>query len=312
MRLPSLGYIAGAARASFARFPLMLTCALVAAACAVTSVEMDGDDSRFGNLLITAHLGIALFFALAAAAETGRWSRGTRLSANIVGVIALFVYYATLPDRFSAAAPRFLQLDLGVLLLCAFLPFTRGFHNGFWQYNRTLFLRFLTALLYSAVIYLGLALALLALDKLIGLDIPDHCYMWLLFVVVFVFNTWVFLGGIPRDIAALESVSDYPRSLKVFAQYILIPLVVVYLTILIIYLFKIIITTVWPSGWIGWMVSSVAVVGIVALLLVWPVAGHRENRWVATYTRWFHIEPWSRSNGWVLLAGERNSAPARS
>ena len=289
MRLPSLGYIAGAARASFARFPLMLTCALVAAACAVTSVEMDGDDSAFVNLMATAHLGIALFFALTAAAETGRWPRRMRLSANIVAVIALGVYYASLPDRFSPAAGRFLQLDLGVLLLCAFLPFTRGFHNGFWQYNRTLFLRFLTALLYSAVIYLGLALALLALDKLIGLDIPDHCYMWLLFVVVFVFNTWVFLGGIPRDIAALESVSDYPRSLKVFAQYILIPLVVVYLTILIIYLFKIIVTTVWPSGWIGWMVSSVAVVGIVALLLVWPVAGHRENRWVATYTRWFFI-----------------------
>jgi len=79
MRLPSLGYIAGAARASFARFPLMLTCALVAAACAVTSVEMDGDDSAFVNLMATAHLGIALFFALTAAAETGsRWVCTTR------------------------------------------------------------------------------------------------------------------------------------------------------------------------------------------------------------------------------------------
>jgi len=37
------------------------------------------------------------------------------------------------------------------------------------------------------------------------------------------------------------------------------------------------------------MVSSVAVVGILALLLVWPVANRTENRWVATYTRWFFI-----------------------
>lgn len=289
MRLPSIGYIVGEARASFARFPLMLTCALVAAACAIVTVEVDGDDSAFVNLMITAHLGIALFFAITAASETHRWPRSTRLGANTLAVIGLAAYYASLPDRFGIAAGRFLQLDLGVLLLCAFLPFARGHHNGFWQYNRTLFLRFLTALLYSAVIYLGLALALVAIDRLIGLSIPDHSYFWLLFVIAFVFNTWVFLGGVPRDIAGLESAEDYPRGLKVFAQYILIPLVVVYLTILTVYLFKIIVTTVWPSGWIGWMVSSVAVVGIVALLLVWPVAGQSENRWVATYTRWFFI-----------------------
>jgi hypothetical protein len=289
MRLPSVGYIAGEARASFARFPLMLACALVAATCAIITVEVDGDDSRFVNLMITAHLGIALFFALATAAETNRWTRSTRISANAAAVIGLFAYHASLPDRFGAAAGRFLQLDLGVLLLCAFLPFLRGHHNGFWQYNRTLFLRFLTAVLYSAVIYLGLALALLAIDRLIGLSIPDHSYIWLLCVVAFVFNPWVFLGGVPRDIAMLESVTTYPRGLKVFAQYILIPLVVVYLAILTIYLFKVVITTVWPSGWIGWMVSSVAVVGIVALLLVWPVAGQREDRWVGTYTRWFFI-----------------------
>jgi hypothetical protein len=188
------------------------------------------------------------------------------------------------------AVTRFLQLNVGLHLLAAFLPFARGgSHNGFWQYNRALLLRFLTALLYSAVVYLGLALALLALDRLLGLPIPEKSYLWLLIVTLFVFNTWVFIGGVPRDIAGLESVTDYPRALKVFAQYILIPLVAIYLAILTIYLFKVIVTAVWPSGWIGWMVSSVAVVGILALLLVWPVANRIENRWVATYTRWFFI-----------------------
>ena len=290
MKLPSIQYLAGEARTSLARFPLALTAALVAAVCGIIATEVD-NEAAFVRVMVTAQLGLPLFFALAVAAESNRWSRPVRVALNAVAVVALFAYHATLPDHMDAgAATRFVQLNVGLHLLAAVLPFVRGgCHNGFWQYNRALFMRFLTALLYSAVVYLGLALALLALDRLLGVPLPDRVYLWLLIATLFVFNTWVFLGGVPRDIAALESVTEYPRALKVFAQYILIPLVVIYLTILTVYLFKVIVTAVWPSGWIGWMVSSVAVVGILALLLVWPVAKSVENRWVATYTRWFFI-----------------------
>ena len=290
MKLPSLQYLAGEARTSFARFPLVMTAALAAAASGIAATEVDSE-AAFVRVMVTAQLGLPLFFALAAAAESNRWPRLTRVVLNAVAVVALFAYHSTLPDHVDpGVTTRFLQLNVGLHLLAAILPFVRGGrHNGFWQYNRTLFLRFLTALLYSAVVYLGLALALLALDKLLGLPIPERAYLWLLIVVLFVFNTWLFLGGVPRDIAGLESVADYPRALKVFAQYILIPLVAIYLAILTVYLLKVIATAVWPSGWIGWMVSGVAVVGILALLLVWPVANRIENRWVATYTRWFFI-----------------------
>jgi hypothetical protein len=271
----------------------MMTAALVAAVCGIIATEVD-NEAPFVRVMMTAQLGLPLFFALAVAAESNRWGRSLRAALNVVGVVGLVAYHSTLPDLMDQVAvgvvTRFVQLNVGLHLLAAFLPFARGgSHNGFWQYNRALFLRFLTALLYSAVVYLGLALALLALDRLLGLPIPDHSYLWLLIVTLFVFNTWVFLGGVPRDIAGLESLTDYSRALRVFAQYILIPLVAIYLAILTIYLFKVIATAVWPSGWIGWMVSSVAVVGILALLLVWPVANRTENRWVATYTRWFFI-----------------------
>ena len=293
MKLPSVQYLTGEALASFRRVPLAMTAALVAAICGIIATEVD-NEAPVVRVMVTAQLALPLFFALAVAAESNRWGRSLRAALNVLGVAALVAYHSTLPDLMDPVDPgvvtRFLQLNVGLHLLAAFLPFVfGGSHNGFWQYNRALFLRFLTALLYSAVVYLGLALALLALDRLLGLPIPDRSYLWLLIVTAFVFNTWVFLGGVPRDIAGLESVTDYPRALKVFAQYILIPLVAIYLAILTIYLFKVIATAVWPSGWIGWMVSSVAVVGILALLLVWPVANRTENRWVATYTRWFFI-----------------------
>ncbi|MEJ2719863.1 MAG: DUF4153 domain-containing protein [bacterium] len=290
MKLPSIQYLAGEALASFRRFPLAMTAAIVAAVCGIIATEVD-DEAPFVRVMVTAQLAIPLFFALVVAAESNRWPLSLRSAVNVVAVAALVGYHSTLPDHINpGVATRFLQLNVGLHLLAAFLPFARGGnHNGFWQYNRRLFLRFLTAVLYSAVVYLGLSLALLALDQLLGLPLPENVYLWLLIATLFVFNTWVFLGGVPRDIEGLESVTDYPGALKVFAQYILIPLVVIYLAILTIYLVKVIVTAVWPSGWIGWMVSSVAVVGILALLLVWPVANRAENRWVATYTRWFFI-----------------------
>jgi hypothetical protein len=290
LKLPSAQYLASEALASFRRVPLAMTAGFVAAICGVIATGVD-DEAPFVRVMVTAQMALPLFFALAVAAESNRWGRTLRAALNVVSVVALVAYHSTLPDYMDpGAVTRFLQLNVGLHLLAAFLPFARGgSHNAFWQYNRALFLRFLTALLYSAVVYLGLALALLALDRLLGVPIPELSYVRLLIVTVFVFNTWVFLGGVPRDIAGLESVTDYPRALKVFAQYILIPLVAIYLAILTIYLVKVIATAVWPSGWIGWMVSSVAVVGILALLLVWPVANRIENRWVATYTRWFFI-----------------------
>jgi hypothetical protein len=87
----------------------------------------------------------------------------------------------------------------------------------------------------------------------------------------------------------LEETRDYPRALRVFSQFILVPLVTLYLVILTLYMGKIALTQVWPSGWIGYLVSSVSVVGILSLLLIFPVAGKEENRWMRTYSRWFYV-----------------------
>ena len=50
-----------------------------------------------------------------------------------------------------------------------------------------------------------------------------------------------------------------------------------------------IITREWPSGWIGYLVSSVAVVGILSWLLVRPLEDEPAHRWVKSYTRGFYI-----------------------
>ncbi|MCH7549944.1 MAG: DUF4153 domain-containing protein, partial [Candidatus Krumholzibacteriota bacterium] len=135
----------------------------------------------------------------------------------------------------------------------------------------------------------GLAVALLAIDNLLGVHVRSEFYPQLWVVIAMIFNTWFFVGGIPGNIGALDGVAVYPRGLRVFAQYILVPLVIIYLGILAIYLGKVIVTRQWPSGWIGYLVSSVAVVGILAHLLVHPVRDESGSQWVRTYSRWYYV-----------------------
>ena len=288
MRLPSIQFVTVAARATLVRFPFVLFAALAAT---VFGVLLADESDPWERWLFPATLGLPLLLALALFAERRGWSATRRALLGLGGLLVLLAF-ALLWPRWSetVAFTRWFQLSVGFHLLVAFLPFV-GYDepNGFWQYNKTLFIRFLTAGVFSAVLYTGLAIAVAALDQLFGVDIDHETYLRLWFVIAFLFNTWFFLGGVPDDLAALEQSTDYPKGLEVFAQYILVPIVTVYLAILTAYLVKVIATQDWPSGWIGYLVSSVATLGILALLLVYPIREREENRWIATYARWFYI-----------------------
>src|SRR5439155_22978364 len=188
------------------------------------------------------------------------------------------------------AGLRFYQLLVAGHLLVAVAPYAgAGRLEGFWQYNRFLFLRYLLASLYSFVLWVGLAVALGALNQLFGLKVPGEAYGHLAAVLAFAFHPWFFLAGLPRDYAALDQLDDYPIGLKVFPQFVLMPLVVAYLAILTAYLGKVIITRTWPSGWIGYLVSCVSSAGVLALLLVHPIRQRADSRWVDAYGRWWFV-----------------------
>ena len=290
MRLPSVEALVAAARRTLLRFPTVLTVGAVAAAAGAVAVD-SANEEVWLRLMGTAALAIPLFIAFDLTCERYRWGMWIRAVLWLLGAAGLAGFMAAWFDWSEpVAAGRYIQLSAAFHLLAAVGPFVAtGAIHGFWQFNKMLLLRALTAALFSAVLFAGLAVALLALDNLFGLDVSEESYARLFFVLAFVFNTWFFLAGVPADLSALERDEDYPRGLKVFAQYVLVPLVAVYLVILTLYLVKVLVTQVWPSGWIGWLVSSVAAAGILSLLLVHPVAEHSENRWMRTYARGFYV-----------------------
>jgi Domain of unknown function (DUF4153) len=300
MRLPSVQAALATAGTVLRRFPLTLLCAFVLGGVAMHLIYLDNDGVPNNELtwtfpvLSAAGLGLSLTLALALMAERYRWPAAGRWGAQAVGVALLLAWYALAPTEPNLSwMLRLALLGLGLHLTVAAGPYLselrrRADTPGFWRYNETLFLRFLVGGLYSGVLYVGCAIALTAVRELFDVPVPGHWYGYLFVALGTVFNTWFFLAGVPRDFAALEEQTSYPKGLKLFTQFVLLPLVVLYLLILYAYLARILVTWTLPQGWVSTLVLALAVAGIFALLLIHPIREAAENAWIRTFARWFY------------------------
>ena len=304
LALPSLGDAVADARRTLRRFPLALLAAVVAATAFILMIEEIGRDWTHVRLMATAALGILLFTATQLLAE--RLKRGAAVWAGIhlAGLLLLggfFTGYEWWSEQIFFA--RFVACAVAFVLFGVLVPFVgRGLPNAFWQFCRILLERAVLAAAFALVLFLGLALALAAADNLFGVDVPETGYGRLWGTIAFVFSSWFFLAGVPTDVEALEAQREYPAVIRVFAQFILVPLTSGYLVILTLYLGKVVVTWDWPSGWIGNLVSGVAAVGIAAVLLTHPEEASESRPWVATFGRqfWLAILP-SVAMLWLAL-----------
>ncbi len=181
---------------------------------------------------------------------------------------------------------RFVSLAVFLHLVVAFIPFLRHYSLlSFWQYNRTLFLSFLTAVLYSTTLFAGLSLAILAIDQLFEVQIPERIYGYLAAMVFFFFNTLLFVGNIP-DLHVTDQEEDFPKGLRLFTQYVLLPLVALYVLILLGYEVKILVQWTLPKGWVSYLVLCSGIFGILAFLLVYPLK--ESTVWVRRFNRYFY------------------------
>lgn len=290
MRFPSIDVFAARALAILRRFPWTIAAGVVAAVAAIVASKHQADESAL-RMGFVAGLALPLTIALTLTAEVRRWNPVLRTGSLLAGLGVLVLFYSdwhSLNEQGDGV--RYLQFSAALHLAVAFLPFVAMHQRvAFWQFNRRLFLGFLKSALFSAVIFVGIAIALGALDKLFGVNVDGDLYLDIWFVICFVVNSWIFLSTIPDDLESLAEDHEYPKALKVFAQYILTPLAFGYLLILLAYLVKIIVGGDWPSGWIGWLVASVAVTGMLGYLLVEPLRSREDEGWIRVYARWFFL-----------------------
>lgn len=294
MRLFSVSTILEKATESFRRFPLPLLFSFGAVVIMICLNHLEyaaRSGHIYERLAMTAYLGMLLTISVTLFAErfVMKFSHRTVLAFIAVGLAALYFY--SLPESMNTASGiRFAVLAISLHLLVAFAPFILADEmNGLWQFNKSLFIRILTSGVYSAVLFGGLALALLAIDNLFEVQIDDEYYFDLWLIIAGVFNTWFFLSGVPENTSALERATDYPKGLKLFTLYVLLPLITVYLVILYAYAAKILLTSHWPVGWVANLVLAFSIFGILSFLLIYPLRDDEANPWVKFYSRLFNF-----------------------
>lgn len=298
MRLPSLLYLWQKAKEGLQNFPFTILAALAASAVSIFLVE-NGDDLEnvfpYLNFLLSAALGIPLFFSLSILARHYNFDPVLKYAVYAAGFVFLLIIFISLPGQESThntSIPyiRYAIFNIAIHLFVAFVPFLKSRQlNGFWNYNKLLFLRILESLVYSGFLYVGLVLAMLSLHLLFDVDIEEETYFELYILIQGVFNTWFFVSGIPSDLHNQDEIQIYPKGLKIFTQYILMPLLVLYLIILYAYGLKIVIAWDWPEGIVSYMITCVAALGILNLLLIYPYGKSEEaNAWIQRFSKMYY------------------------
>ena len=295
VRLPSLVHVIRSAQETARRFPWTLLSAFTSAAISWLLIRQSHNwkpyEELLSRLLLPAMLGISVFFVLTLWLERS----GMTARRHWVGFASGLAVLSVFSLSYSQESPqiyiyRFVQLAVAAHLFAAVAPFHRGGSvAAFWEFNRVLFQRILQSILFSTILYAGLAIALWAIQSLLGVKVDWKAYYFLFLSVAFLFNTWFFLAGVPSEWKELETDYEYPSGLRMFVQFILLPLVTLYVVILYGYLVKILVIREWPRGTIGWLVSIVSVFGMLALLLVHPLRNRPGHRWIQLYSRSFYV-----------------------
>ncbi|MFW0714866.1 DUF4153 domain-containing protein [Pedobacter sp. N23S346] len=299
MKLPSLQHLYQGLIAVIKRFPVQFAFIVIATVCWAFYININiysthSEHHQHLSLLIKAvlisNLGLTLTLALDLMAEKKAFTLQKKWLIRIAAVSFCLILFCLLDpdDNFSD------QLRIGLLafafhLFVAFSPFMdQGHINGFWQFNKVLFLRFLTAALYSAVLYGGLAIALVAVDGLFNVDIHWRTYMTVFAIIAGGFSPIFFLAGVPGNFQQLDEDVSYPKGLKIFTQFVLIPLMTIYLAILLFYEIKIIAIWSLPKGLVSSLIIGYTVFGILSLLLIYPMKDKEGNSWIKLFSRFFY------------------------
>lgn len=272
------------------RYPMILVMALLASVGAICIAETDRFEiTSYIKFTICACLGISLMFALKMLSQR----IGKELLLHVSGVIFLIGFYCILPDRKENFTEVYAYLiavtALLSHLLVSFVPFLEKDRElRFWQYNKNLFINIFLTAVFTGVLTGGVELAILAVDKLFDFNFHDRIYRDTFFVLAIFGSSFIFLLFNDKGLNNLEKDGNYPVVLKFFTQFILIPLLLIYVTILYFYSVKILINWQLPRGWVSYLVLAYSIVGILALLLVHPLKEENAKSWVRIFSKAFY------------------------
>ncbi|MEE9361760.1 MAG: DUF4153 domain-containing protein [Cellulophaga sp.] len=295
MNFPSLKEITTKAKTAFQRFPITLTWAIVSCLFIIGVIEVDSSQlyKTYEASLLTMILGISWFICVQFLIEQFEHSEKWEWL-KVVVLALLIAFYFHLPDLTPYDVDpvyyiRFTLYIIGGHLFLFFAPFVFSWNKeAYWNYLKSICIAIGRSLLFSGVLFLGLALALTAMEYLFEFEVNGKRYGQLFVFCLGIVNTWTYLSDFPKDILVQKTI-NYNKALEVFVKYILIPLVILYLIILYAYTIKIVFAWNLPKGWVSYLVTALAFLGFSIQVMINPIQKRIKSWTINRFYPWFYI-----------------------
>lgn len=277
------------------RFPVTFICSLTASVASQILVESfdEGIELILEKVLLSSYVGLCYSLAIYLFFESKAENKTNTILKHVLGLLVPFLFYFSIYNSASiwsenVSQRNFVLLLVGHLAVAFSAYLQKGNLSSFWEFNKSLFLRFITASVYTIVTYLGLSGAILASHELFGFYTNGQTYSSLFVWCNIFFQSCIFLAGIKSKENLFTALIDYPKPLKIFAQYILLPIAALYLFILYAYEIKIIFQFSLPKGWVSSLILAYAILGLFCFLLLHPIKDNDENKWVKSTLKYFY------------------------
>lgn len=286
----TLGRIKSAAN----KYPVTILMSLTMTAAAIFLIESDYENEVQNfialKILLVSALGISLSFGLSMLSQ--RMNKFGFLAYLAIPFVIGFYFLLPADEDDFTVKYFFLFTPSYVLshLLVAFVPFLKSENSetDFWEYNKKLFVNFFLTVVFTGVLCGGVELAITAVDNLFNMNFDGNIYPDTFMFFLIFGSTLIFLLFTGDGLKKLEEKSEYPNVLKFFTQFVLIPLLIIYVVILYLYSIKILINWELPRGWVSYLVLVYSMLGILALLLVHPLRGDDAKSWVRIFGKMFY------------------------
>ena len=297
MKIPTGKYLGRKAANSLFRFPASIGFSLLSTILSVIAIE---NSYSFDNapllfkFLLTSILATPLFVALQLLNERMELNRKQQILIHAGGFLLLIFYFLSIPNTyFDKTLIRFFAYLALLALSVTFAPFIGIRQNfGFWKFNNIVIVRFLRTALYGLILFVAVSLAIVAVEQLFDVKLGEELYFELFVVIVLFFGTWFFLSAIPRYFDKLNNNTEYPNGLKIFVQFILIPIVILYSIILYAYFVKVIAIWDWPHGWVASLIIGYSMLSIFTFLIIFPIRKSAINTYVRFFSGFFPYLLW--------------------
>ena len=274
------------------RFPLVIVSAVFGLAIWNVLIQMGGYFAQMVVLIYGLFLGIPIHYSAVIAKESSTSNRIKSWMFIGFGIVVhgLIITHLQLSSDFPEIALMSICIFYFITshLLASFLPFLVGMRKDlFWNFNQWMFSRFALSSIFTGIIAIGLGLAIGAIQLLFGMFEDGRFIAEVLITVCGIFHILFFFAGTPNELNQGNWVVDPPKPFRLLVQYILVPLVVLYLSILYIYLAKILFAFDLPKGNVSVWILVFCTLGILTILLAEPFR-NVESNWVGKLTKIFY------------------------